>query len=139
LWRSIRVCVERREEAARLPIAAVWFAGKDRFAANMGELYARLPKKSSRLRFAVLYVETVSAGDSGARAANRRFAEMIGRHRDGIAACCRPENKISLGFVEGLNNKIRVIQRRAYGSRDGQYLRLKSLTCTAAALTRLGI
>jgi len=28
-----------------------------------------------------------------------------------------------LGFVEGLNNKIRVIQRRAYGLRDEQYLR----------------
>jgi transposase len=27
-------------------------------------------------------------------------------------------NKVSLGFVEGLNNKIRVIQRRAYGLRD---------------------
>jgi hypothetical protein len=31
------------------------------------------------------------------------------------------ENKISLGFVEGLNNKIRVIQRRARGApRKGQ-------------------
>ena len=40
---------------------------------------------------------------------------MIDRHWDGIAAYCRPENKVSLGFVEGLNNKIRVIQRRAYG------------------------
>ena len=37
---------------------------------------------------------------------------MIERHWDGIAAYCRPENKVSLGFVEGLNNKIRVIQRR---------------------------
>jgi hypothetical protein len=36
---------------------------------------------------------------------------MIDRHWDGIAAYCRPENKVSLGFVEGLNNKIRVIQR----------------------------
>ena len=43
------------------------------------------------------------------------FAEMIDRHWDGIAAYCKPENKVSLGFVEGLNNKIRVIQRRAYG------------------------
>ena len=25
------------------------------------------------------------------------------------------ENKVPLGFVEGLNNKIRVLQRRAYG------------------------
>ena len=31
---------------------------------------------------------------------------MIERHWDGIAAYCRPENKIALGFVEGFNNKI---------------------------------
>jgi transposase len=36
---------------------------------------------------------------------------------------------VSLGFVEGLNNKIRVIQRRAYGLRDEEHLRLKILTC----------
>jgi hypothetical protein len=47
---------------------------------------------------------------------------------EGIAAYCRPENKVSLGFVEGLNNKIRVLQRRAYGLRDEEYLRLKILT-----------
>lgn len=58
-----------------------------------------------------------------------KFAEMIDRHWDGIAAYCQPENKVSLGFVEGLNNKIRVIQRRAYGLRDEEYLRLKVLTC----------
>ena len=57
-----------------------------------------------------------------------KFAEMIERHWDGIAAYCKPENKVSLGFVEGLNNKIRVIQRRAYGLRDEEYLRLKILT-----------
>ncbi len=58
-----------------------------------------------------------------------RFADMIDRHWDGIAAYCKPENKVSLGFVEGLNNKIRVFQRRAYGLRDDEYLRLKVLTC----------
>jgi transposase len=57
-----------------------------------------------------------------------RFAEMIERHWDGISAYCRPDNKVALGFVEGLNNKIRVIQRRAYGLRDEEYLRLKILT-----------
>ena len=54
-----------------------------------------------------------------------KFAEMIDRHWDGIAAYCKPQNKVALGFVEGLNNKIRVIQRRAYGLRDEEYLRLK--------------
>ena len=57
-----------------------------------------------------------------------KFAEMIDRHWDGIATYCQPENNVSLGFVEGLNNKIRVLQRRAYGLRDEEYLRLKVLT-----------
>ena len=63
-----------------------------------------------------------------------KFATMIDRHWDGIAAYCRTENKVSLGFVEGLNNKIRVIQRRAYGLHDEDYLRLKVLTCMLPAL-----
>lgn len=63
-----------------------------------------------------------------------KFAAMIDRHWDGIAAYCNPENKVSLGFVEGLNNKIRVIQRRAYGLRDEEYLRLKILTCMLPAI-----
>jgi transposase len=62
-----------------------------------------------------------------------RFAELIDRHWDGIAAYCHPDNKVALGFVEGLNNKIRVIQRRAYGLHDEEYLKLKILTCTLPA------
>jgi transposase len=58
-----------------------------------------------------------------------KFAAMIERHWSGVAAYCRPENKVALGFVEGLNTKIRVLQRRAFGLRDEQYLRLKVLTC----------
>lgn len=58
-----------------------------------------------------------------------KFAELIERHWEGIAVYCHPENKVALGFVEGLNNKIRVIQRRAYGLRDEEYLQLKILTC----------
>lgn len=63
-----------------------------------------------------------------------KFAEMIDRHWAGIAAYCQPDNKVSLGFVEGLNNKIRVIQRRSYGLRDEEYLRLKILTCMLPTL-----
>jgi transposase len=58
-----------------------------------------------------------------------RFARMVAVHWDGIEAYCHEENKVPLGFVEGLNNKIRVLQRRAYGIRDEEYLRLKVLTC----------
>jgi len=58
-----------------------------------------------------------------------KFAKMIEKHWDGIAAYCNLDNKVPLGFVEGFNNKIRVLQRRAYGLRDEEYLRLKILTC----------
>jgi transposase len=44
---------------------------------------------------------------------------MIDPHWDGIAAYCRPENKVALGFVEGPNNKIRALRHRAYGLHDG--------------------
>lgn len=57
-----------------------------------------------------------------------KFAEMIERHWDGIVAHCTLGLGIKMGFVEGLNNKIRVFQRRAYGIRDEEYLKLKILT-----------
>ena len=53
------------------------------------------------------------------------FGKMIESHWDGIASYIHREEDVSLGFVEGLNNKIRVIQRRAYGLKDEEYLRLK--------------
>jgi transposase len=59
----------------------------------------------------------------------RKFARMIENHWDGIVSYCEPNNKIPLGFVEGFNNKIRSLQKRAYGFRDEEYFRLKILTC----------
>jgi transposase len=51
---------------------------------------------------------------------------MIVRNWEGIASYCHPENKVSLDLVEGLNNKIRVLQRRAYGYyRDEDQIKLK--------------
>jgi transposase len=55
------------------------------------------------------------------------WARRIARH-------CKPENKVSLGFVEGLYNKIRVFQRRAYGLKDEECLRLKVLSCMLPVL-----
>ena len=51
--------------------------------------------------------------------------------KDRVSAARLPPsaNKVFPGFVEGLNNKIRVLQQRAYGLRDEQYLRLKILAC----------
>lgn len=65
-----------------------------------------------------------------------KFARMIDRHWEGIASYCHPDNKVSLGLVEGLNNKIRVIQRRAYGFRDEAYLKLKIVAAFLPPLPR---
>lgn len=65
-----------------------------------------------------------------------KFAAMIERHWDGIVSYCHPENKVSLGLVEGLNNKIRVLQRRAYGYRDEEYLKLKIVAAFLHPLPR---
>ena len=66
----------------------------------------------------------------------QKFAEMIEAHWDGIASYCHPENKVSLGLVEGVNNKIRVLQRRAYGYRDEEYLKLKIVAAFLPSLPR---
>jgi transposase len=59
---------------------------------------------------------------------------MIDRHWDVIDAYCKPERKVLIGFVAGLSNKPRAIQRRGCGLRDGEYLRLKTLICLLPVL-----
>ncbi len=57
-----------------------------------------------------------------------KFSEMIDKHWDGIVSHCELKRNIKLGYVEGANNKIKVIQKQAYGYRDDEYLELKILT-----------
>jgi transposase len=59
----------------------------------------------------------------------RDFERMVENHWDGIVSYCEPGNQVALGFVEGLNNKIRSLQKKAYGYHDEEYFRLKILTC----------
>jgi len=63
---------------------------------------------------------------------------VLERHWDGIAAYYKLENKVSLGVVEGLNNnKVRLLQRRAYGYRDEEYLKLKIISVFLPPLLRV--
>ena len=59
-----------------------------------------------------------------------KFARLIEDHWPGIVSYCHADNKVALGFVEGLNNEIRTIQKRAYGFQGEDYLRFKILTST---------
>jgi transposase len=53
----------------------------------------------------------------------KKFASKLIRHIDGILAHCR--YPIHTGFLEGVNNKIKVIKRVAFGFRDMHYFFLK--------------
>lgn len=51
------------------------------------------------------------------------FVKMLERHRYGILNHC--EHPIHNGKLEGVNNKIKVIKRKAYGFHDLRYFTLK--------------
>jgi len=57
------------------------------------------------------------------KAAFRRFAERLKPYLAGILARCR--HPLNTSIVEGINNTIKVIKRRAYGYRDEEYFFLK--------------
>jgi len=64
----------------------------------------------------------------------QRFAHTLRSHRRGLLAW--HDVPISTGPLEGTNNKIRTLQRQAYGYRDREYfiLKLYSLHLTRMAL-----
>ena len=62
------------------------------------------------------------ARDSGVRML-RQFAQSIERHFHGLLAYF--QHPISTARVEGINNKIKVLKRKAYGYRDMEYFELK--------------
>ncbi|CAJ8289412.1 transposase [Burkholderia pseudomallei] len=56
-------------------------------------------------------------------AALQKFAQRLQGYWHGIVARCR--HPLNTSIVEGINNTIKVIKRRAYGYRDEQYFFLK--------------
>ena len=64
----------------------------------------------------------LTAESSGVRMLSK-FAQTLRNHREGILNYY--EHRITTGALEGTNTKIRVMQRKAYGFRDEEYLKLK--------------
>jgi transposase len=54
-----------------------------------------------------------------------KLAKTLEQHKHGIVAFF--DHRISSGPLEGTNNKIKVLKRRAYGYRDDEFFRLKLL------------
>src|SRR5207249_1736549 len=54
-----------------------------------------------------------------------QFADTLEAHEEGVLAWY--DYPISTGPLEGTNNKIRTMQRQAYGFRDHEFFKLKIL------------
>lgn len=113
---------EDRDEHARLdaalrlnqPLATAYYLKED-----LRQLWAQ-PSKRAAGRFLKDWIARAHA--SGV-AILKKFANTLQLHRKGLLAWY--DQPISTGPLEGTNNKIKTMQRQAYGFRDQVFLRLK--------------
>ena len=89
---------------------------------------------------AVLGAGFLDEWTAGARAlGNKHFARLaktLDDHRPGLLAYFK--HRISTGPLEGLNNKIKVLKRQAYGFRDMDYFKLRLYFLHEARLALAG-
>jgi transposase len=113
---------EERDEKARLeraleinaPLAAAYYL-KEEFR----DLWRQAEKRAAE---AFLVGWIARARSSGIRQLVQ-FAATLARHREGILAYY--DVPISTGPLEGTNNKIKTLQRQAYGFRDREFFKLR--------------
>jgi transposase len=86
------------------------------------ELHRIWEQKNRQEGEEVLEKWLLTADSSGVRMLSR-FAQTLRIHRAGILNYYT--HRITTGALEGTNAKIRVMQRKAYGFRDEEYLKLK--------------
>jgi len=109
----------RLEEALQLnrPLAVAYYLKEDlRQFWNQGSYHAACRFLTDWCRRAVA---------SGIRVL-QKFAQTLQGHRSGLLAWYAAP--ISTGPLEGVNNKIKLLQRRAYGYRDLELFKLKLLS-----------
>jgi transposase len=82
-------------------------------------------EQENKLAAMVLLASWISMAQASVVGMLKRFAKTLIRHRDGILSYY--DHKITSARIEGTNAKIRVMQRKGYGFRDEEYLKLKIL------------
>jgi transposase len=104
---------ERLEQALQInkPLAQAYYLKEE-----LGELWKQTTKQEAD-RFLQSWVESVQTTTILALI---KFAKTLMAHRSGILNWF--DYQISTGPLEGFNNKIKVLKRRAYGYRDMEYL-----------------
>lgn len=120
---------QRLQEALRInqPLATAYYMKEDL------RQFWQQPGKRTAARF--LKDWTARAQASGV-AMLQKFAKTLQLHRTGLLAWY--DYPISTGPLEGTNNKIKTMQRQAYGYRDQEFFRLKIYAIHEATYALVG-
>lgn len=107
---------ERLEEALALnaPLATAYYLKED-----LRQLWNQDTKKNAELHLN----DWIARAEASGIAKLKSFARTLRTYRAGILAYY--DYRISSGPLEGTNNKIKTLQRQAYGFRDKQFFMLK--------------
>lgn len=86
---------------------------------DLGQLWSQANKQE-----ASLYLDSwIARASQSGIAMLTKFSKTLKRHRDGILAYY--DFPITTGPLEGTNNKIKTLQKQAYGFRDMKFFKLK--------------
>jgi transposase len=120
---------ERLEEALRMnqPLATVYYLKED-----LRQIWGQ-PDKATATR---VLDDWIRRAEASCIKMLQKFARTVALYRTGILAYydCR----ISTGPLEGTNNKIKTMQRQAYGFRDQEFFKLKILAIHEAKYALVG-
>lgn len=124
-----------RDELARLekalelnqPLATAYYLKEE-----LRQFWAQADKAAAAT-FLESWIARAQASDI---ALLRSFARTLQQHEDGLLAYY--DYALSTGPLEGTNNKIRALQRQAYGFRDLEFFKLKLLALHEAKYALVG-
>jgi transposase len=107
---------ERLEEALRMnqPLATVYYMKED-----LRQIWEQ-PDKATAVR---VWQDWIRRAEASCIKILQQFASTLSKYRTGILAYY--DCPISTGPLEGTNNKIKTMQRQAYGFRDPEFFKLK--------------
>ena len=107
---------QRLEEALRLnqPLACAYYLKED-----LRQIWNQPDKATAE----VVLEDWIQRADASGVGMLKRFAKTLATYRSGILACY--DYRISTGPLEATNNKIKTLQRQAYGFRDPVFFTLK--------------
>ena len=100
--------------AVNKPLATAYYLKEE-----LGLLWRQETLEQAKIFFGQWVAKAIASGI----AKLKKFADTLLSHRDGIFNWY--QHQISTGPLEGLNNKIKVLKRKAYGYRDMEYFKLK--------------